>query len=458
MSHRRDRRDDDRRRDRSRSRSSSRDRKHARSSYDSSRVQNSAASKPAEQAFALPLSGKVVPPEELDINCCVRLGILNASSPVTREQVLSEIDSIKMLPSVETVVMEPPEHGQDWARIYFTTPADANKACADLNVPFRQGKWRHFVTQKLPLPGSLCGEIGTIPTFEAFGADPPDTVVVDTQEGYVFFSTDELYKTKGAEDFMETKRREGKIVRRLICKHFDPERRIPCRYGLLCTFVHVKACAMPRLLRSVTNKQKLRFPKNETDIQVSSWDFERRADTLIVRRLDPAMDSAQLQYMFEGCAGYRESLVGTTADGMRYGVVRFQSRDGAFEALAQTADSGLSISYYGCMEDVRRIQMHDPEIRRSSMSFGGVAAPSAMSNSLMAPSARGPPIQTRTTDRASPDITRREKTEPKLPFPPLPPGWEYGESRKTNQYYFFQPKTKNPTTWQHPVTNERYTF
>jgi hypothetical protein len=449
----------DRRRERSRS--DSRDRKHRRSSYDAGHPHATAQGSPHAPATAMmprqPLSAKVIAPADLDVNCCLRIGVINPPAPVTREQVLNEIEAVKLLAQVETVVMEPHREGANeyWANVYFSTPADANRACAELNVPLRTYRWKEFVTQRLPLPGSLCGEVGTIPIFEAFNANPPDTVVVDTQEGYVFFSTDELYRTRGAEEFVSTKRKEGKIVRRLICKHFDPERRIPCRYGLQCMFVHVKACAMPRLLRTVTAKQKLRFPKNETDIQVSSWDFERRADTLVVRGLDLSMDAAQIQYMFEGCAGYRESFVGTTNDGMRFGAVRFSSRIAAFDSLVQTVDSGLSVSYYGCMEDIRRIMLHDPECKKlAATNNNQVSQPSAAT--------QRPAFVTQTKPAAPQrpaEEQREESSEPRtLPFPPLPAGWDYGESRKTNQYYFFQPKTKNPTTWQHPVTREHYTF
>jgi hypothetical protein len=399
---------------------------------------------------------------------------------VTREQILNEIETVKLLAQVETVVMQPvPEGSKDyWADVYFTTPMDANKACAELNVPLRQNKWRNFVTQRLPLPGVLCGEIGGLALFEPFNPEPSDTVVVDTQESYVFFSTDELYHTRGAEEFISTKRKEGKIVRRLICKHFDPERRIPCWYGLQCMFVHVKACAMLRLLRTVSTKQKLRLPRNEAEIQLSSWEFERRSDTLLVRSLDPSVDNAQLQYMFEGCSGYRESFMDCTPDGMLFGVVRFNSRPAAFEALLQTTDSGLRISFYGTMEDARRIMMHDPESRKLAIMQqsaaaqqhhanagrgGGAEQSSSLPTVVSTTTAPGPAVASTVVGTAGGALDggrqRASSSEPRpLPFPPLPPGWEYGESRKTNQYYFFQPRTKNPTTWQHPITHEHYTF
>ena len=477
---------------RGRSRSDSRDRKRNRSHHhhDVRRTHDGGSrSTPAVAAAAdnsptnrQPLSGKVISMEDLDVTCCLRIGVLNAPAPVTREQVLNEIEAIKLVAHVETVLMEPRAEGSNdyWASVFFTTPAFADKACAELNVPLRTYRWKLFVTQRLPLPGSLCGEIGTMPVFQPLDANPADTVVVDTQEGFVFFSTDELYKTRGVEDSLATKRNDGKIVRRLICKHFDPEQRIPCRYGLQCMFIHVKACAIGKLLRTVTMKSKLRFPKNEADIQVSSWDFERRTDTLVVRYLEPAMDGSQLHYMFEGCAGYKDVCVGTTAEGMRYGMVRFLTRVAAFDALAQTFDSGLAISFYGCMEDVRRVMMHDPAFRmphnhnaiisfsnanpQNATSSAAAVSRSAQQETSSAQAAPAKPLPVVPTMRAaaaavSPPPQREASSEPRaLPFPPLPAGWEYGESRKTSQYYFFQPKTKNPTTWQHPITHERYTF
>lgn len=342
---------------------------------------------------------------------------------------IEELNNVHLTSALEHVLIEhdssSPIH---WCRMYFSTPEDADTAATELNVPFRPSRYRNTVTQRMPLRGAHSGEIGTITVFEALEVNPPDTIVVDTQEGYVFFGTDELYKTKGALDFLEAKRnRQGRIIRRLICKHFDPQRRIPCRYGVQCAFIHIKAYAMTRVLRTTPHTAPLRFAKNEQDVHVSSWDFERRLDTLVVRQLDATLNVDGLRYMFEACPGFVDCTILRAKIDQRYGVVRFDSKDSAMMALTQTFDSDLNVGMYGVMEDLRRSQMQQ-----------------AKDNGTQPPQG----------DSRHPEGAR--KTEGRaLPFPALPEGWAHGVSQQ-GKYYFFQLNSKNSTRWAHPVTNETY--
>ena len=319
------------------------------------------------------LSAAAKKESELSQDTCVRFGIFEPRREISKEEFMDEMEAIRMMGAVEQIVLEPFTPGQDqyfWARIYFNSAENADIAATELNIPLRKSKWRLSVTQRLPLKGAGSGEMGTIPAFQPFVCEPVDTVVVDTQEGYVAFSTDELYLSRSATEFIDAKR-NGRLIRRLICKHFDAERRIPCRYGVGCSFMHIKATAVNRLLRTVGHRAPLRFTKQEEDIQVGTWEYERRHDTLLVRHLDADMTQKELSYMFANCEGFLHCSVFANKDdknnarlGARYGLVRFSNKATAMATLLQTYDSNLSISFFGVMEDVRRMQMHNVKEQR----------------------------------------------------------------------------------------------
>lgn len=433
---------------------------------------------------------------------CLRIGVFHPSIPVTREQIIDEIDSVKMTSRVEHVAMEPLDEYRApsayWGRVYFSSPELADLCAVELNTPRRVSKWKYFVTQRLPRLGPGCGEIRTIPAFEPFHAEPADSIAVETPEGFVVFSTDEVYRTKGVVDYVEAKQ-AGRILHRLVCKHFDPQRRFPCRFGAGCNYIHVKAIAMWKLLLPVTSKSanRHRYAIGDGDtsgLHTSFWEFSRRLDTLVVRYLQPEHDVDALRYMFGGCQGFADCFVQCTRDGKRFGFVRFTSQDSAFHALAQTKDCNLNVSFYGCLEDLRRCQSlavgggqrsqrpHEldgsptaperPLVKSSQIAhrpethFRGAASSRAHNDRREDHSASrryvddGPSDQPAAkADGGSPSDERdsaAQDVDTDLPFPPLPEGWEHGVSRRTSQYYFFQPKTKNSTTWKHPSTGERY--
>lgn len=455
------------------------------------------------------------PPEpQRDERCCLRIGVINPRAPLTKEQVLDEMDSIKMSSFVNHVAVEgvATNHHRDgilvcFARVYFETPADADAAIVEFNAPYRTCKWKQFVTQRLPLPGPLSGEIGSQPTFEAFVEDPADTVIVDTQEGYTFFSTDELYRTRGLEEYITTKK-NGRVIRRLICKHYDAERRIACRFGFQCSFLHVKAFAQNRLLRTVGSwRTPLRIPRHEEDVQLSCWEFERRQDTLVVRDLEPNVQERELAYMFGGCSGYLSSAVRRVPHSTEahYGIVRFQSRAHAWSALVQTFGSGLSISFWGAIEDLRTVMANDARERGAgagtnlnvTLTGAGVLeagpTPAAAAAGRAAtggidlrqsgqkrdrdtrggraggsmkeaagyddsddergkePARKGPPA----VGTDAPQTDAPADATP-TPFPPLPDGWSYGFSKRTGKYFFFMRCSMDKTTWKHPSTQACY--
>lgn len=429
------------------------------------------------------------------------------------------MDAIKMTNRVDTVVVEQSHiHGHYWARIYFPSPDVADLCATELNIPRRASKWRHFVTQRLPLLGPMCGECFTIPAFEPLRADPVDSVVIGTDEGFTFFSTEELYRTEGAVEYL-TAKQSGRVISRTVCNQFDSTRYQTCKFGVRCNFIHVKAMAMWKLLRPTTLRAPLKvLPLKEqasekenalcatanASANISLWEFGRRYDTLVVRYLEPERTLETLQFMFGGCRGFLNCSIQSTKDGKRFGFVQFVSAGDAFDALAQTFDSNLNVSFYGVLEDMRRLVSAatslPPSFKRT-IAIDNASALALLSSTGCAPHGDAAPVadavdSSETSLRpethfrgAAPSVTSTISTNtggggggcsPKqtvdgsteipgdaiapvdnaaskaLPFPSLPEGWEHGYSRRTNQYYFFQPKTKNSTTWKHPVTGERY--
>lgn len=399
-------------------------------------------------------------PATLDEKCCLRLGIVGPRGSVSKEQVMNELHSIKLDGKVVHVGFEGGEaaHPQFvWVKVYFGTPDEADEAITELNAPGRTCRWRVFVSQRLPLAGPFSGDIGSDPTFQPYVEDPADCIVVDATEGFVYFSTDEMYRTKGLEDCFQAKR-QGKMIRRLVCKHFDPQRKLPCRYGPQCTFLHVKPHCMNRLLRTVSHRQALRIPRNDDVIQMSSWEGDRREDTLLVRDLDSSLDQAGLTYMFEGCAGFQECFLHTLKDGRAYGIIRFDSQSNAFAALVQTIGSGLNISFCGALEDIRGLLVREvkqnPDGERLYRQH--LLEQQKMYANADGGERAGGPVGG-STEGAVSAAGGAAAHDAGLPFPPLPEGWVYGMSRRNNQYYFYRLNSKDDTSWKHPVTKESYT-
>jgi hypothetical protein len=371
-------------------------------------------------------------PEEF----CVRIGVDRPREPLSRDQILQEIDKVGMGRKIAALTLEGPDASYpyfQWCRVYFNSVDEADNCVTLLNAPNRQWRWPRVVTQRLPLTVADTSDVDpSEPVFQLFAEHPPDCLTIDAQEGQVYFSTTELFKSRGLTDFFETKK-QGRSIRRLICKHFDPEKRTPCRFGAECGFVHVRAQFMNRLLRTVPHQQQLRLVNGrDEEIQISAWEYSRRQDTLLIRDLDATLDESGLRYMFENCPGFVSSFL-RESDGGRYGIVRFADPIQAANALLQTFDSGLNISFWGVLEDIRGIQTREAK-----------ANPAYEAEYRRRLAARQQPSG------------KSAGSAGELPFPPLPEGWTYGLSRNKNRYYFYQIASSEQTAWKHPVTNEEY--
>lgn len=372
---------------------------------------------------------------------------------MTKDQITQEVDRVGFGHKIERVICEEKDQtypDYQWTRVYFRSPEEADGCITQLTLPGRPWRWHDVVCYRLPTVGHTTGEIEGNPVFQGYHSHPPDTLAVDAQEGQVHFCTDEMLRTKGLIDFFEAKR-TGRTIRRLICKHFDPEKRVICRYAEECNFLHVKAEFMNRLLRSVPHQQELRLAGREEDLQISSWEFSRRQDCLLIRDLESTMDLAGLKYMFEACAGFSQAFMRTTIDGgVRYGIVRFSDPATAQSALLQTFGSGLNISLWGVLEDIRTMQL------REAKENPAYAAEHRRRIEARQEVDRAAAVSAVATGHGANQSTTTQVQDEDLPFPPLPDGWCYGLSRRKSQYYFYQTETKEKTTWKHPVTDESY--
>jgi len=236
---------------------------------------------------------------------CARIGIIAGRTHLTTDQLRDAVDQAHLTDRVDDVELEEYDASQrfEWGRIQFLTRDDALGFAALINQPHRTTQWRQFITQLLPLPDPMEGCVSGDPVRQPCLVNPIDTVVVDTQEGYVAFATSELYMTKGLEDCLQAKQ-SGRCIRRVVCKHFDPVRNIICSFGAQCTFLHVKAEYIGRLLRTVPHHQQLRQLKSDDDVQLSIFEHSRRNTTLIVRDLADGVKQQELEYMFGGCDGF----------------------------------------------------------------------------------------------------------------------------------------------------------
>eukprot|EP00759_Apiculatamorpha_spiralis_P054475 PhF_6_TR6945/c1_g1_i1/m.10195 len=311
--------------------------------------------------------------------CAVNIGVQHFGTTLNEEKVFDYLKPnfhghVQLLEVYQ--IPELPEW--QWVRAYFLTTTKVEEVVTHYNMPGHPTKFTFnrnrysviVVAAKTSQDGE--GKVHTgidsmNPQFESMVSVPEDTVVVDTQEGFVNFSTSELYRTKGADDYMQAKRESGKVIRRLVCKHFDPAKGTLCKFGNACSFVHVKERCINRLLRVTTPYQEMRLPRFEDDIQLSTWEFERRHDALVLRYLGDTTKE-EVSYMFQECEGYVGCIFrkhGLTASA----VVLFRTTENATRALLQTMNSGLNIGFYGVMEDLRTMLLQEAKARND------VAAP-----------------------------------------------------------------------------------
>lgn len=291
-----------------------------------------------------------------------------ATATSTKSAVVAEVGEPKVDPRTGKSIQ--------WARVFMSNSDVADECAAEFAFPGAQFRWR-LIVQRLPIvdhfaelerkmrdaPNSVNPKIASNIYHPVRNCPIPQIVVVDTQEGYVPFMTTEIFHTKGLEDYLAAKEGRNVLMRRTVCKHYDPQVESDCFFGVSCTFVHLHAAAMDRLLRIQSFKNRLRFPqvrRAEDAIPCTNWEVERRNDTLMVRDVPESVGHEQLNYMFSGCQGFvSATLRNTPYEGRRYGVVRFSNRRDATSAMAQTFGSGLSVCFFGALEDLRALRIKE---------------------------------------------------------------------------------------------------
>jgi hypothetical protein len=406
---------------------------------------------------------------------CVRVGVLRPRKPVTRDQVRGEMLALHVASCVEEIFLEDAAgvHGDGgcvWVRVYFNTVDAADDCATKLCLPAHVSKeWRHCVTQRLPLRPAAplgpptAGQPRNVPCV----AQPVEVVAVSVGDGFVGYSTDELYVTQRLLDWGLDKQRRGETTECVLCRLFDPTQPgITCPAGMACQFIHVQAARMERLLHtSPVAKHGHRHTSSTCGGSsgggiVSAWDEARRGDTLIARDLDGDVGPTELRYMFGGCAGFVSAVLRATIPGRQYAVVRFDGAPAAMAALLQMHGADLSVSMYGAMEDMQAVQQRQEDALRAA-GLTATAAATASPRAAPLPAVGGrkrgrtvvvpPPALTVTADGAAP-----VPLPPTLPFPALPDGWGHGEARHDGRYYFFHRRTHDSTRWTHPTDGKPY--
>ncbi|KAG5490757.1 hypothetical protein JKF63_00879 [Porcisia hertigi] len=427
---------------------------------------------------------------EMDVRAGLRLGVFRALTQLNKEQVMDEIESVRMTSHVERVLLESPhqiaqlpgvplqEREYAWATVFFSSAEAADLCAALLCQPGRRSKWPRVSIQRLPIVSmqtephtteeqqrtkvhlyqmNAGATSGTKADSAVFVDSVHDTVLAQSAFGWCVLSTGGLFPTSGLAAYLQH-RRLGDFTPIDVCTKFDSEcDKDKCDAGGQCKCVHLRASEQWRLLvppvllsRKAAATGSASTPEVALPVE-TSWQKERHKDTLIVMPLPPEIDEDAFVYMFRWCDGFRRAQTVRTVEALRYGVVQFAEAANARLARQQaTSHSNLSVRFVG-------------EARAAA---SGTQAPQALpaasspepSGSAAAQALNELPTTAPTEVRdmaASSSATTAATHAPGLPFPPLPSGWEYGLSRRTTQYFFLQ-SGKKSTTWKHPVTHEQY--
>ena len=324
---------------------------------------------------------------------------------------------------------------------------------------------------------------------------PPFPVIVDTINGPVPFSSQELLFTNGLKDYVNLKLNSGRCTRRTVCKHFDPFQKIQCRYGTNCHFIHISGGSMDRILQPATLYPPLRLPKLEDDLQISTCENNRRQDTLLLRYLPEDLTETEVEYMFQECEGFCSSYFQRN-EFYSTAIIRFTNCETATRALLQASESELNISFYGVVEDLKALLITDArECNYLATAIERLDGDKIKAKESIADSDHPPTVgergkfrydrelRNRKNDYEGGDLRRADEakrgrreehnvrvheaydghTRPKtshIPagylFPSLPPNWSYQLNTKGSQFYFYAVGREDETTWFHPLTKEMY--
>lgn len=413
--------------------------------------------------------------QELDESCCVRLGVFRPNTAVSKEQLVDEIDSVRMTSEIEHVFVEAAaaaavtrsgetkaaeDDDYEWGRVYFSSGEVAELCAALLSYPGRRSKWHRWVVQRLPTFGEAApSAFSPVTATEqrmaavAFSCRLADTLLARGARGLCVLSTTDLLETNGAQQWLVHKRTGVNTSVDVCAAYFPHPDRNQCQQGSRCPHLHLRLEAFPKLLLpsfpvSVAapsrggggggvGKAGLGVASSAGGATMpapTAWEVDRCRDTLALHDLPVHVDFVTLRYMFDRCMGYAQSYVVLTAAMKREGVVLFDSPEHATEAMTQAnSASDLHVTLLG------------PTAAETK------AATTATSQSDSAASASAA-----SRDQA-PGGSDAVSTESAVPFPALPEGWSYGLSRRTGQYFFLQ-TGKKATTFKHPVTQERYSM
>ncbi|KNH06399.1 Estrogen sulfotransferase testis [Perkinsela sp. CCAP 1560/4] len=353
-------------------------------------------------------------------------------------------------------------------------------------------------------------EASSLP-FNPFVIHPPFPVIVDTINGAVPFSSQELLFTNGLKDYVNLKLNSGRCTRRTVCKHFDPFQKIQCRYGTNCHFIHIKESSMDRVLQPATLYPPLRLPKLEDDLQISTCENSRRQDTLVLRYLPKATTAEDVDYMFQECEGFLGSYFQLN-EFYSSAIIRFDSIHSATRALLQAAQNELNISFYGAVEDLKALLITDArECNYPAVAIERLPGdktkrkedeekarrPVPSSDELGGKHERGkyrsdrPDSQFRhrrhndwsdaehgyggdkrrrpydasgynhrprenSTEGSYPPAGRVPTESSTTHFPELPQGWTHQVNTKGTQFYFYAIGHEDNTTWYHPISKQMY--
>jgi hypothetical protein len=449
----------------------------------------------------------------MDVRAGVRLGVYRAPTLLNKEQVMDEIESVRMTSSVERVLLEASssptsqqqltlveEREYAWATVFFADAEAAELCVARLCQPGRRSKWSRLCIQRLPLTSLTTlplspteSERYRVHAYQLESAAPApgaaaattsavtDTVLARSAHGWCVLSTGGLFPTQGLATYLRH-RRNGDFSSVEVCGAFHTEvEKDTCSEGGKCAALHLREREQWKLLLPVvllpvkasarTSPRMAPAPTTTgtpaanklVGLRETSWQEARRADCLVVKPLPADIDESAFVYMFRGCRGFLRAQTVRTVDQVRYGVVQFNDAVSAREAHRQaSADATLSIHFYGEVKGTaaqpNTVAGNDAtDLCGALQSTHDVAAvvDSALVRKVNE-EVRGEALAAQENGRALSDGADDGDTHaPGLPFPPLPEGWEYGLSRRTMQYFFLQ-SGKKSTTWKHPVTQEQY--
>ncbi|KAI5691656.1 hypothetical protein MNV84_08382 [Leishmania braziliensis] len=426
---------------------------------------------------------------EMDVRAGLRLGVFRASTRLNKEQVMDEIESVRMTSHVELVLLESPqqiallqdvppqEHDYEWATVFFSIAEAADLCAALLCQPGRRSKWARVSIQRLPIVSRQTEpytaeeeQRAQVHMYQMNAASPSvtktngatlfsdarDTVLARGAYGWCVLSTGGLFPTLGLAAYLQHRRR-GDFTGIDVCAKFDPQcDKDKCVAGGQCNGVHLRSCEQWRLLVPPMLILRKTTPTSSTSTEdipspvESAWQEARRTDTLVVLPLPPEIDETAFVYMFQRCDGFRRAQTVRTVDAHRYGVVQFADAASAHLAQQQAiSHSNLPVRFVG-------------EATEAVNGTQALAAALDVSSTEVINSSTVPPNKSYTTAPSSTSAVTASRTNPAavthapdVPFPPLPSGWEYGLSRRTMQYFFLQ-SGKKSTTWKHPVTQEQY--